>query len=160
MNDHDPEHYPSADAFVTAIQGETFAGQPLNAWSPPCKIAAQSMGMLYPFIGDEGLEIMSRTGIYPGELRDVIIFLWLRCQAPAAVIKAQSKPLEAWGFASAWAEGAGLLDIRSPAFEEGSRLFVQKMNAIAEATGTPSTQGTPGDPKAPCPPAGGPSMLV
>jgi hypothetical protein len=134
----DPEDAPTIDPVAASIQGgETFRGQPLNAWTPPCKIASQSMGMMYPFIGDGGFEAIERTGLYPGALNDVIIFLWLRLQKPSDVLKAQRKPAEAHQSAVAWAETNNLLDLTGDEFKEGYELFQIKMEALYAAKKQP-----------------------
>jgi hypothetical protein len=94
------------------------------------------MGMLYPFIGEDGLEALARTGVYPGAQRDVIIFLWLRLQTPSAVLRAQRKPGEAWTLAEGWAEKAGLIDLVGEPFKDAYELFSQKMAAIRDSSGT------------------------
>ncbi len=142
------------DAFATAIQGESFAGQPLKPWNPSRKIASQAMGMLYPFIGDDGFESLERTGLYPGAQRDVIIFMWLRVQhndsrgsdiSESTVMRAQRKPREAWALAEEWAASAGLVETSSREFEEAYQIFTQKMSGIETLQGRP--------PQAPATPA-------
>ena len=137
--DQDPEHQ---DPFVTALQGEHFADIALSPWTPARIVAAQCMGMLYPYIGDDGYEAIERTGVYPGALRDVIIFLWLRQQKDPAVLRAQRKPGEAWALATTWAATAGLIDLTGKAFKEAYQLFADKQGARAAATGTPDVGDT------------------
>jgi len=156
----DPENFHFDDSFVASVQGEAWNETELEPWNPPRQIAAQSMGMLYPFIGDDGMEMLARTGVYPGALRDVIIFLWLRLQKPAAVLKAQRKPSEAWGLAERWSEEAGMIDLTGAAFRTGYELFSGKMAAMREVSGDPpkSNNSAPMG-NAPCPPHGGPPTL-
>lgn len=143
--------------FFSFAEGETesLAEAPLWPWTPPRKIAAQSMGMLYPLIGDEGFEQLARTGHYPGAMKDTIIFLWLRFPVPvfdpalktsrpenlaeaiARADRAQSRPKLAWAAASAWAEEHGLLDLAAPAFQRAYDLFSAKMQAEQEARAVP-----------------------
>lgn len=160
----DPEHALAAEAdpFVTAMEGETWDGQLLKPWTPPRLIAAQSMGMLYPYIGETGVDALRSTGIYPGALRDVIISTWLRLQDDATVRRAQLRPTEAMEHATIWAADKQLHNLLGDRFRTAYELFTQKMAALQEANGTPDTppsaEGTP-DPKASCPPAGGQNIL-
>jgi hypothetical protein len=139
----DPENQ-TLDAFVESFQGEAWRNQELGAWTPAAQIAAQSMGMIYPAIGDEGYDMLERTGVYPGALRDVIIFLWLRLQKPSDILRAQRKPAEAWRFAQAWAETEELIDMAGPGFRSAYELFAAKFGAVAEATGEPETKAPSG----------------
>ena len=143
---------PAEDAaFIAAKNGEEFLGAELQPWTPQRIIAAQSMGMLYPLIGEDGWEQLGRTGIYAGAMRDTIIFLWLRAllpgetfpQSTARAARAERKPGEAWARAQAWAEQLGLLDAASETFQEGYQLFGSKMAAIQAARGIPETAGAP-----------------
>lgn len=135
----DTEEVATVDAnFNQAKMGAELGGLELQPWSPARKITAQSMGMLYPHIGDDGYEALARTGIYPGALRDVIIFTWLCTQRERSVItRAQRKPIEAWETAQAWADKAGLLDMASTEFQEAYLLFSQKMGAETAAQSRP-----------------------
>jgi hypothetical protein len=152
----DPEEIKE-DPFVSAIQtDEQFLGQPLQAWSPARKIAAQCMGMIYPFLGDGGKEQFERTGTYPGMIRDVVVFLHVRrLERPEQITSAQREPSAAWTAAEAWAESVGLLDLMSPAFREGSALFIAKMAALVSLYGEPEKTKDSTSPKASCPPPGG-----
>lgn len=139
----------AAAGFVAAKSGESFQESTLQPWTPARKIAAQSMGMLYPLIGDAGFEQLEQTGAYPGVMKDVVIFVWLRTlqtgESPASSMaraqRAQRKPAEAWAIAEKWAEAAGLCDMTSPAFTEAYKLFSAKIAAEAALHGTPSGDG-------------------
>lgn len=130
------------DDFTAAAIGNEFSGQQLQPWTPPRKIAAQSMGMLYPLIGDAGMEQLQTTGIYPGALKDTIIYLWLCSKpTPADIQRAIRKPQEAWNAAQQWAETADLVDLTSEAFVSGYQLFTEKMAAEQAARSKPAING-------------------
>jgi hypothetical protein len=150
---HDPEEIESAPkqpeaSFIKAMMGTDFAGETLKPWTPERKIAAQSMGMLYPLIGDEGVEQMERTGVYPGALKDTIIFVWLCTQKESVVRRAFRKPIEAMEDAIAWASSRGLIDIDAPEFEEAYLLFSQKMEEEMKARSKPDKKESKAQPSA------------
>lgn len=122
----------------------------LQPWSPARKVAAQSMGMLYPYIGEEGAEQLSRTGFYAGVLKDVAIFMWLCAPDAAAcptkddpnkrgplpkseIQRAIRKPMEAMDKAMDWAESAGLLDITGKPFLYAVKLFTEEVGDEQDA---------------------------
>ncbi len=139
----DPEEQPITplDTFTRAAAGEEFSGHLLQPWSASRKIAAQGMGLLYPFIGDDGEEALKHTGFYPGVQKDVIIFMWLRTREKASdVDRATRKPHAAWERAMAWAEINDLVDMGSEAFVAAYVIFCEKFSAVAQMSGAPDVQ--------------------
>lgn len=141
----DPELQP--DSFSAAMAGSSFGDLELDPWSPPRKIAAQSMGMLYPLIGEEGMEQLQSTGVYAGALKDTIIYLWLTAAGlkPADIMRAQRKPREAWERAQRWAEEREILNMAGDPFMRGYKLFSEKMEAEQQALSRPDLPGQNGD---------------
>jgi hypothetical protein len=111
-----------------------FRKEKLQPYTPSRIVAAQAMGLLYPHIGKEGLAKLNRTGIYPGELRDMIIVLWLcRQEKDEKVQDALLDPGAAYGAAEKWAGKAGLCDMTSAVFLEALPVFQTIMNEIGES---------------------------
>jgi hypothetical protein len=109
-------------------------GEKLAPYTPSRIVAAQAMGLLYPQIGKEGMAQLKKTGIYPGELRDLIIVLWLcRLQKAAEVQDALIDPDVSYALAEKWAGKAGLCDMTSKPFLEALAVFQTIMNEIGES---------------------------
>jgi hypothetical protein len=109
-------------------------GEKLAPYTPSRIVAAQAMGLLYPQIGKEGMAQLKKTGIYPGELRDLIIVLWLcRLQKAAEVQDALIDPDVSYATAEKWAGKAGLCDMTSRPFLEALSVFQTIMNEIGES---------------------------
>lgn len=130
------QNEPSEIAIVKA--GFEFLGEPLKPWTPSRKVAAQSMGMLYPFIGESGSKQLDAAGHYPGMTKDIVILLWLCTVKDAADLtrdevrakvwtpsRALMNPSEAMLEAMAWAEINGVSDVYSKAYEEAVFIFPQ-----------------------------------
>ena len=77
-DEFEPSPYQPEEAFAAGQShaGQTFAGQPLRAFSYSRKLAAQSMGCIAPGVIDFA-EHMRSKGTYPGALSDTIIVTWL-----------------------------------------------------------------------------------
>jgi len=165
----DPESAPAADAFARAAVPTPLFGRPLGPYTRRRYAAAQSMGLLYPCIGDEGLAQYQVTGLYPGQVRDVILLLWV-CLTPhkaeltadqilagtLCVEAALAQPRRAADLALAWGEAHGLLDPNDPRFDEAHAAFTAIVTPVEESRFTVSVEGAkegaPADPK-PSPPA-------
>jgi hypothetical protein len=151
-----PPH--DTDAFLKAKQPLELFGEPLRAYSASRKVAAQTMGLLYPYVGDAGAERMQRTGVYPGALKDVIIVLWLcsiqdaseqsRDQVRAGEwnpSKALQKPEAAVDVAVEWASEKGLADIDSKEWTEAFAAFISIVQPVADSEFNVTTNPAPGD---------------
>lgn len=132
----------SDEAFLQAKAGFTFKGEPLLPYSASRKVAAQSMGLLFPFVPDA--EEAQETGVYQGMLADVIIVIWLcslknaseqtRDEVKAGEwnpSKALSKPQAAMEAAMEWAEKTGLADMNSETFLEAYKTFMAILTGIS-----------------------------
>ena len=146
----DPEETPALppepDAYVRARAGAELFGQPLRAYTRTRYTAAQSMGLLYPCIGDEGLAQYNATGMYPGQVRDVMLLLWV-CTIPHAseatareakagiftVERALMKPGVAAERALEWGVKNGLADPADPRFDEAHKTFGQLVRPVEES---------------------------
>ncbi len=129
MNDQSEGEPISPIAAVKA--GFEFRGQPLRPYSPSRKVAAQTMGMIYPFVGRDGQAQMEATGMYPGAIKDVLIVLWL-CSLPDAPEVAKDawspslalrRPVLAMDEAMEWA--GALIDVGSAEWAEAFELFLK-----------------------------------
>jgi len=132
----DPESAPAPEPFETAKAPVEFSGETLLPYTRGRYLAAQSMGLLYPYVGDAGLAQHQVTGMYPGMVKDVLIVCWI-CSTPHAaeltekqktarvmtVESALMKPFVAFESACAWGEKRGLLDPFDPRFKEAHAAF-------------------------------------
>lgn len=101
------------------------------------------MGLIYPFIGRDGVEQLRKNGTYPGMVKDVIVFFWL-CTIKAEdssydVDSAERSPREAYRKALAWAEPQRLYAVESDEFRKASNLFLTIMDQIRDSKTTPVT---------------------
>lgn len=131
MDDQDDNETSAMEkAFDEAGRGFELFGNPLKDYSPSRMLAAQNMGLRYPFIGEKAAEIFEETGMYPGGLEDCIIVLWL-CSLPDKSKKedwnpdrAASKSSLAKLVATGWAAKQGFINVSSPQFAEAFAVFV------------------------------------
>lgn len=121
------------DSFIAAKTGYELFGEPLRKYSASRSVAANSMGVLYPGIGEEGCAQFEKTNTYPGMLKDVIVTLWL-CSIPDASelsvadiragawtpTRATGRPAEAFDAALEWATPKGITSLNSPEFQKAS----------------------------------------
>lgn len=135
------------DPFVDS-QNHWLNGLKLAPWTPYRSIAAQNLGMLHPHIGKEGYDQFLRTGSYPGELKDVIIAIWL-CTLPEesekdewSVERADAMPLEAYKAAKLWAVAQKMYRAALPNFKTAKKTFIDIMNEVDEAMMEPDFSGT------------------
>lgn len=123
-------------AFKEAKAGYTLFGDPLAGYSPSRKVAAQTMGLLYPYVGEDGSAQMERTGLYPGVLKDTIIVLWLcTLKDPSQQTRedlragewnpsrAFNSPREALEEAIRWGESKGIIETSSDRFQVAMQTF-------------------------------------
>ena len=174
FSDPDPESAPAApvDSFEAAKAPVAASWGALLPYTRPRYLAAQSMGLLYPYVGDAGLAQHQATGMYPGMVKDVLIICWI-CSAPHAaeltekqraarvmtVETALLKPLVALEIAMAWGEKQGLLDPFDPRFKEAHAAFDRIVAPVEAAKFEVTQAGAAGgkggaDPNASAPPAG------
>ncbi len=150
------EHIEKLPAFEAAKAGHELFGEELQPFSPSRKVAAQTMGMLYPMIGEAGAEQLEKTGTYPGMVKDMAIVLWL-CTLPDVVdrksqdwtpSKALRKPDEALNESMEWATGKGIVDLSQKPSQEAMVAFMAMVSAdietnfdiVVEGSGKPSAQ--------------------
>lgn len=149
-------------AFQEAKAGFEVFGEGLHAYSPSRRVAAQTMGLLYPYVGETGSDQFDKTGTYPGMLKDVIILLWL-CILPdpseltVAQVKekawtpsrALQKPSDAMEVAMTWAEEKGVCDMASPPYKEASEVFMAIVAGVSASEfrlAIAEMESAPGDP--------------
>lgn len=111
---------PTQDRVYVQSAGHKFNGGFLEPFTPSRFVAAQSMGMKYPFIGKEGMAALNSVGIYPGELRDLLIVLWLCSQKEDdEILQAQIDGKAAYRSAEEWGAKLGLLNQVNDLFTDG-----------------------------------------
>lgn len=135
-------------------------GKRLKPYTAQRYVAAQGMGLLYPFVGDDGAEQIERTGLYPGIFKDAAICLWI-CSIDVAsdqtaeqvragewnVSRAFDKPKEAKEAAFAWAERNGVFDPYNPNAAEAKAIFQRVVQPVEAAKFGVNSPGESGDPK-------------
>lgn len=135
-----PEHEA---AFVRAKAGFELFGNPLFKYSASRKVAAQAMGLLYPFVGEGGSRQIESTGLYPGCTKDTIIVLWLcsikdtidlskeevkaRAWSPSRAVISPPAALEA---AMEWGEQVGICDSSDAKFLEAYQTFMAIVTGV------------------------------
>ena len=107
-------------------------------YTPNRVVAAQSMGLRYPNIGNDGIEQFNKTGIYPGALHDVLIVLWLcSLEKDVEIIRAMRSPDEAMGKAIAWGTDHGITNTKSEAWWNAYDRFIDIVTDIKASNGVP-----------------------
>jgi len=137
----------SEKSFIEAKRGFELFGDPLHSYSASRKVAAQAMGMRWPFIGEDALAQFQATNMYPGALRDCAIVLWLcTIQDPSEqsleAVKAKewnpsralTKPDDARTAALEWADKAGITDTAGAKFSEAFQVFFAIVSGVDSAT--------------------------
>lgn len=112
-------------------------GVKLYPWTATREIASQSMGLLYPEIGDEGWDQYRRTKVYPGALKDTIICLWICTQKEDQVDNADAAPIDAYRRARKWAAGLGIHKLGSNAFWQAYKKFAEIIKQVESAKTAP-----------------------
>ncbi len=123
-------------AYESEKRGHILFGEELRPYSPSRKIAAQSMGMVFPFLSEAAADQHARTGSYAGQLKDVIIVLWLcTLKDPSDLtkkeVKAQvwtpsragNKPELAMEVAMAWAVENGIIDTDKQPYRDAKLIW-------------------------------------
>lgn len=136
-------------SFIEAKRGFELFSADLKPYSASRKVAAQAMGMRWPFIGEDALAQFQATNMYPGAIRDCIIVLWLcSIQDPSEqsleAVKAKewnpsralSKPDDARTVALEWADKAGITDPTGPKFAEAFQVFFAIVSGVDAASFT------------------------
>lgn len=157
MENDEPDEVlsPAERAFDEAGRGFELFGNPLNGYSPDRVVAAQKMGMLYPFIGEKAAEVLEETGMYPGALEHCIIVLWL-CSLPDTgkgkewyPARANREHKTAQLVATGWAAKQGFVNMSSPKFSEAFQTFMaivtgQEASKFKLSSGEQQTEIEPG----------------
>lgn len=119
-------------AYLTAKAGRELFGGVARPWTPSRAVAAQTMGMIFPMIGEEGQASLNTKNTYPGILQDVVIVCWL-CTLPDDVSRqsdgwtpsrALRSPTKAFDAAMVWGEKVGVIDMRNAKYVEGVKFFI------------------------------------
>jgi hypothetical protein len=127
-----PKASPVEKAFLESA-GNKFLGETLQPYTPSRVVAAQAMGLKYPNIGKEGVAQLKKTGLYPGELRDVIIVIFLcRLVEKADVLDAQLDPVAAYEAAEKWAGESGVTSMGQN-FRDAVLIYEKILNEIDES---------------------------
>lgn len=140
---------------VAAKSGNEIFGIELRTYSASRKVAAQSMGLMFPVVGQEGMDQMKRTGLYPGALKDTVIILWLCSlkdhsdltpeETKAGIwtpSRALHSPATALEVAMAWADGFAFLD--GDRFETAMVKMMETVRPAQDAEfSAKKDQGTP-----------------
>lgn len=113
-------------------------GLKLEPWTPDRSIAAQSLGMIYPALGEEGWASVKRSGIYPGAVRDVALALWLCSLNPVQVLDAEiAGPVEAKKKSTVFAGKHGIADAKKQSFWDALTLFMDMQREVNESVTVP-----------------------
>lgn len=133
---NDEYEFTELPAIAKAQAGFYLGEERLRDYSPERYVIAQTMGMIWPYLGEEGITQMQGTGVYPGLPRDMSILLWvLRLKDPAEqtpeeiksrewnTSRAMNNPKGATVAAIGWASTMGYLMPQTEGFETASKLF-------------------------------------
>lgn len=135
---------PTPDAFTRAAVPPVLFGAALSPYTRRRYAAAQAMGLLWPYIGEEGLRQYELTHQYPGMVKDAAIVCWL-CSTPHAsepegmkpgvfsVERAAMNPVSAFERCFTWAEEHGLFDPQDPRYAEAHAAFGRIVSAVEES---------------------------
>lgn len=139
-----PESQAHEVAFMDAKSVFSLFGEDLRPFSPSRKVAAQKMGMMYPYVGDGGGAQFEKTGSYPGMLMDVIILCWLcsladpdeldKEERKAGVwtpVRALSRSEAALEAALAWGTEKELIDLNGAPYREAMQVFMAIVTGVA-----------------------------
>jgi len=133
----EPQEQGADKAFLDAKQGYELFGKPLANYSPSRKVAAQSMGLMYPYIGEARAAQFQETGMYPGLLQDALILLWL-CSLPDYVTPANKwtpdtaarKPGPAVLEATRWGIEKNIINVDGKEFQEAQQVFMAIVSGV------------------------------
>ncbi len=137
------------DAFIKSDKN-VFQDLLLKPWTPERIVAAQGMGLLYPNIGNEGIDHFDRTGLYPGVLKDIMIVLWLctileepdekKPSQGMTVIDAIGAPKMALKEAMKWAVDKKIVQMKSDEFWSAYGLFSNIFKQVSDSETQPVKQ--------------------
>lgn len=114
----------------------------LKAWTPERIIAAQDLGMIQPNLGKEGWAQWKRTQLYPGAVKDTIIFVYLSTLDDELLDSATYEEARKMGIKR------GLHKSDSKTFWEAYTKFLEVLNEQHAATTKPkATDEDDDDPK-------------
>jgi hypothetical protein len=114
MSDH-----PDIEEITTKeLAGHTLFGKALEPYSESRQIAAQAMGLQFPFVGDEGWARLAKDSPYAGAITDAAIVCWLCSVLPLEVDRACASPAWARGEAMRWAIENKSTRVTQPNFKE------------------------------------------
>jgi hypothetical protein len=145
-----PEHAPvaSPERAVLDARFATVGELELAPFSGMRAVIAQALGFRYPFIGPDALEQFHATGVYPGAVRDVAIYFWVRAAGDRERLqKAYWRPAEALDAAVEWAQERDMCDVTAEPFKEAFRLMMKLQSDAHEAQPVPESGGGTTPPK-------------
>ena len=126
------------DTFVSS-ERHVLNGLKLEPWTADRSIAAQSLGMIYPALGDEGWASVKRSGVYPGAVRDVCLALWLCTLKSDEVLEAEvAGEKEAKKRSTEWASKLGIHDTKKQAFWNAMTLFMEMQREVNKSVTVPN----------------------
>lgn len=126
------------DAFLGS-ERHALEGVKLEPWTPDRSIAAQSLGLRYPNLGEEGWTEVKRAGTYPGVVRDVCLALWLCTLKPEQVLEAETRgEQEAKKKSTEWAAKLGIHDTKKQAFWDGLNKCMEMWNEVNQSVTVPA----------------------
>jgi hypothetical protein len=128
------EKTPAEKAYVNSDKHK-LGDLKLKPWTPQRMIKAQAMGMKYRDLGKDGWAQFKATNLYPGAIRDVIIFFYLSTLDPTEVEDAT------YGEAEAWGVKRKLHDTRTAAFWNAFTKYIQVQNEISDSATRPVETG-------------------
>ena len=148
---------PEEDTLQAARNGYELFGEPLRDYSYSRRSAAQTMGLLFPNIGEAGAAQYERSGTYPGMLNDVLIVLWLCTLPDHAELtreqiatewtprKANKRVEDALETAIEWAGGKGLvsLDMSNEKVNEAIQVWMAIVQNVEASKFTLQTADNP-----------------
>lgn len=138
---------PDADKEHESISaGVKLFGERLQPYTAQRYVLAQSMGLLYPFVGEEAGETLERTGIYPGIWKDAAIAIFV-CRIGHAseqtkeqfdagewtIERAEIRPAEAKEAAMKWAKENGIFNPYDKRNAEAKLAFQQIVKPVEDA---------------------------
>jgi hypothetical protein len=111
----------------------------LEPWTPDRIIKAQELGLIFPNTGRAGWEQFRQTNVYPGAVRDVILFVYLSTIEPEQVEDVTWKDAKAFGVKR------GLHDPDGKPFWQAYAKFMEVQKEISASLSVPKTNGDPDD---------------
>lgn len=121
----------SADKAFTGSDKHTLNDLKLEPWTPDRIIRAQEIGLIFPNIGKQDWQLFRKTGVYPGAVKDTMIFLYLSTIDPEEVDEATYREAKAFGVKR------GLHIADGKAFWEAYAKFMQVQKEIEASIAVP-----------------------